>query len=509
MKASASSHASALGLRENKDSLWALVLFLMTAGVALRAYQYLFNRSLWVDEAMLALNIVDRTFTGLMEPLNFNQGAPTGFLFLEKFSTLALGNNEFALRIFPFVFSLISIILFWMLANKLLPKKEALLALVFFVFNQYLIYYSSEVKQYSGDVFFVLLLYLLFIPRIESELSKKESIAAAAIGAAIIWFSHPTVFVLAGFGLTKALYDIFNRKWRNVQKLAVIGTTWLSSGLLFYFISLQNLANEESLLGFWKRYFAPINFLELSTYKWYLKRLLDIMDNPIGLGFGHLLAAIILLTGLTALFFKDRIKTVFMLSPFLFLVIASSLRLYPLGERLMLFTVPILILFLTHGVFCLIEQESLIVKSAGIAIASFLCIGIAYPSVDLTLNAGREEIKPAITFLKENVKAGDVVFIPSTSIPAFLFYQKTRSEYQGINTIVCRSPRKSKKEALSCLQKLNRYTNVWFLLAHYDKYERRFFMEHLSDIGIKIDQFIGTGVEIHRFKTRSPQQINN
>ena len=59
---------------------WLIILF----GTLLRLTQYLSNRSLWLDEANLALNIVNRSFLQLLKPLDNNQGAPIGFLMLER-----------------------------------------------------------------------------------------------------------------------------------------------------------------------------------------------------------------------------------------------------------------------------------------------------------------------------------------------------------------------------------------------------------------------------------------
>ncbi len=61
------------------------VAFILFVGIVFRLRQYLFGRSLWLDEAMLALNIVNRNFSQMFQPLDFNQGAPIGFLLIEKF----------------------------------------------------------------------------------------------------------------------------------------------------------------------------------------------------------------------------------------------------------------------------------------------------------------------------------------------------------------------------------------------------------------------------------------
>ena len=44
---------------------WGIVLL----GIALRLRQYLLNRSLWADEASLAMNLVTRDFNGLTREL--------------------------------------------------------------------------------------------------------------------------------------------------------------------------------------------------------------------------------------------------------------------------------------------------------------------------------------------------------------------------------------------------------------------------------------------------------
>ncbi len=51
-------------------------------GVVVRLVQYLNNRSIWFDEANLALNIVNRSYFQLLSPLDNNQAAPPGFLWI-------------------------------------------------------------------------------------------------------------------------------------------------------------------------------------------------------------------------------------------------------------------------------------------------------------------------------------------------------------------------------------------------------------------------------------------
>lgn len=67
-----------------KRSFLLLAIMTVLAGIYMRVKTYLFNRSLWLDEASLALNIVTRGFWNLLNPLDHNQGAPVGFLLATK-----------------------------------------------------------------------------------------------------------------------------------------------------------------------------------------------------------------------------------------------------------------------------------------------------------------------------------------------------------------------------------------------------------------------------------------
>ncbi len=106
----------------------AIAALLMLLGALLRLRQYLTGRSLWADEAMLALNIVNRDFAGLLRPLDYDQGAPIGFLLVEKIFNSILGKNEFALRLFPLLIGLISLWLFYLLLKQMTGSERSRVA---------------------------------------------------------------------------------------------------------------------------------------------------------------------------------------------------------------------------------------------------------------------------------------------------------------------------------------------------------------------------------------------
>ncbi len=127
---------------QSKQILYSLI----GVGVVLRLFHYLANRSLWVDEAMLANNIVSRSFWQFLEPLDCNQYASFGFLVVEKLNVLLFGNTEYALRAFPLLAGILSLFLFYKVAKHFISPSAIPIALGLFVVSDRLVYYSSEVK---------------------------------------------------------------------------------------------------------------------------------------------------------------------------------------------------------------------------------------------------------------------------------------------------------------------------------------------------------------------------
>jgi hypothetical protein len=77
-------------------------------GTGIRLHEFLNDRTLWLDEARLALNVVNRSYLQLLQPLDYDQGAPIAFLFFERLIIQLLGNNEHNLRRLPFIASIAS-----------------------------------------------------------------------------------------------------------------------------------------------------------------------------------------------------------------------------------------------------------------------------------------------------------------------------------------------------------------------------------------------------------------
>ncbi|MDR1121160.1 MAG: hypothetical protein LBM08_09610, partial [Dysgonamonadaceae bacterium] len=150
-----------------------IVALVLVAGAVLHLSQFLYNRSLWIDEASVALNLIHKNSLELLHPLNYNQVAPILFLQIEKLFSTLLPNMEYGFRIFPFICFFAALYFFYKIVRKYLPDySEIVMALSLFVFNIPFIWYSSETKQYMVDVF-VFLSMFYFTQKDYQKISNK------------------------------------------------------------------------------------------------------------------------------------------------------------------------------------------------------------------------------------------------------------------------------------------------------------------------------------------------
>ena len=179
------------------------ILFLVNLGIALRFRQYLFNRSLWFDEASLALNVVDRDVTTLLtKPLAYLQSAPPGFLVAARSMVVALGPSDWALRLVPFIAGVLVVLLAVLLARRELTSTVGRLTFVGLVaLSPVLIFYSSEFKQYSSDALAAIAVLVGFSRRS----SPYGTLLLAGTGFVALVCSLPAIFVAAPAGFSPSV----------------------------------------------------------------------------------------------------------------------------------------------------------------------------------------------------------------------------------------------------------------------------------------------------------------
>jgi hypothetical protein len=451
---------------------------LMTLAILFRFRQYLANRSLWLDEAYLSLNLIHRSTMQLWEPLDYHQGAPVGFLLMQKSIINLLGTSEFALRLLPLVAGVLSVCLFYFLAKKTVPAVP--LALALFALSPSLIYYSSEVKQYSMDVMAALLLMYLAI---ESEWTPRRIAVLGLAGAFAVWLSHPAVFVLVGIG---AVILVHERRPAAAFLLAA------ASFVICYFVVLRKLSHDTVLLTYWQPNFMPFPPKSFSDLKWFEDAFFDFFGSSGALRFTGL-AAFAFLVGCISMFRRNKLQLTLLLSPALPALLASGLHKYPFGGRLTLFLVPVALLLMAEGA----EMIRQAVPVAGIVLIGLLLVDpglytfhrflAPLKATDRVGVMPTEEIRPVMAYVRTRMQPGDVVYVYGDAHPAFEYYAE-RSNFPRENLVSHPSGR------------------TWVLFSHMESSDAARFKLWLTFVGSQIESLHAPGAEADLYEVTGVQR---
>ncbi|HSA99584.1 MAG TPA: glycosyltransferase family 39 protein [Anaerolineales bacterium] len=470
----------------------AVMAVLLLLGIVLRIRQYLTDRSLWVDEAMLALNILHRNFAGLLQqPMEYGQGAPIGYVFSVKAFTLLLGDSEYALRFFSLLAGCAALLLIARLAQQHLDKTGAVLAVALFACAPYLIRYTSEAKQYMGDVLVSLLFLLLFFRTIQKPAAARDFLLIGAAGTLLLWFSHPSVFVAAGVGLTLFANYWINKDRQRLLWTALCGIAWSISLAILYVVNLRHLAASEFLLNYWQSGFMPLP----PDPAWFAKTWDLFLQDPLSLQALPLFVLAVFGAGVVLLFRRDWRLGAVTLSPLLLALVASALHKYSLLSRMLLFATPLFFLILAGGVdgLAALLKNKYLSHGLRLVMAAYLIwspLSVSFP--EFAEPKRREHIKPSMAYLREYSKPDDTIYVYYNAGPAFRFY----APKYGLaleNTIIGTDHSADPQAYYAELDRLDNRKRVWLLFSHVyelDEFnEKDFILEYVDRLGRKVKEY--------------------
>lgn len=483
-----------------------LIWPIIAVGVLLRLLRYANGRSLWFDEALLALNIIHRSPIGLLRPLNYHQGAPLGYLLLVKLATTIGGNGELALRAIPLLAALLSLFLFWRVAESYLSPRAVPLAVALFCLSPVLIASSSEAKQYSSDVALTLLLLWaatkLADPKLADHgLSRASLLKYAVLGATSIWFSHPASFVLAGIATTLLVGAYSEHNRTLLWKRLLLASTWGSSFLLCYFVSLRFLAADQALLHYWRDSFPPHPLASFQTATWIAGAVLKMFDDPAGLV--DFLGLALFVAGGLALIRRNRTFACFLIAPIGFAFFASLLGRYPFEGRLLMFLAPLLLMVVAEGVVWISGKF----RRFPSVIEALLTVALLFRPVsadakEVVHPTRREDIKLAIRYIQAHQQPGDVWFVYHWARYQFWYYD----ELYKISPSVVRIGKDCGTDTTcyeSDLDRLRGNRRVWILFSHIwigdGLQEEDMSVQYLDRLGKRLDRFSATGVRAYLY----------
>jgi len=457
---------------------------------------------LWLDEAFLALNILNKSASDLvLRTLDYNQAAPAGFLILEKLATSTLGSSEYSLRLVPFLFAVLSVPLFYKIATDFIQPAAVPIAVALFALSEPLIYYASELKQYSSDVAIAVLLLAIAADFHNQPWHIPRAIILAIAGAASIWLSHPALFVLAAIGMSLLLNRVSTKRWSNLGRGLGIAITWITSFVAFYAVSLHRLASNDTLRNAWAPGFAPSPLISPSSLRWFIDRLFYIIEET---GFHpHIVGIVVLsiLIGCSYLALMNSQKLLFMISPAMFALLAAVIHRYPFAGRLVLFTVPLTILIVAEGaerIRVATRQTFPLIGISFIALLLFHSTGLAL--IHLAKPRTNEEIRPVISYIMNAYREGDALYLTDASQFAFKYYS-IRYHFTP-PTIVGAPCREGWKKCVPAPGQLRDRKRVWVVFAHTLPVEQIFMLDNFDAMGTRADSFVADGASVYLYDLR-------
>jgi len=468
----------------------ALLLWLViAAGVGFRLNDFAGNRSLWRDEASVALNILDRPFEQLLQPLDDKQAAPPFFLWAEKCASLVFGMNEFALRLVPLAFGLFSIPLFCLVARQYLGKWQNLLATALFAIGEPLVRYSTEVKQYSGDVFFILAIYWC-VQWFMQQRTLKRGLLLGLLGGVAAWFSYPASFALAGACVFLVGRQLKRKRPWFLTVLPIL--VWAAAVVALVFLQLLAMAPNRPLLDLYGRSaFVPAQLSKVLP--WFGAVGDELFAYSFGLGFDPSTSwygAALMLAGGLWLHRKSSWDFWLLASPAVIVTILAGAHLYPLVGRLLLFLAPAGLIFIArafspgrHAVWYL-------------ACACMAIVVLWQPVERCMANSSqprsKEELRPAFAYLLGHWQPGDKLYVYYGATAAFYYYRKL-NDWREAHVLIGNSHRRNRSLYARELKRLAGGKRVWVLMSHeYWQYknnqlEREYFVQTLDRLGTRKD----------------------
>ena len=499
----------------NENKLFGFLSWLLIGiGVILRLAQYFYDKSLWRDETLLVLNIIERSTIDLLKPLDYNQHAPPGFLIIEKIITSLLGTGELAFRFFPLICSIVSLFFFYKLSKKCISKSATLIALGIFAILVSMLYYSSETKQYSSDVLISLLLVLLTLKIKNTDLTVLTSLLYGIYGAISIWFSHTAILVLIGSSLYFLLKSISKKELQKSFYVLIFCLPWVISFLVLYFTILVHTDTDKGLSMYWDNFYFPLPNFSASTINTYK----TIYSEFLRFSTLNSFAGICFVIGFTV-FYKNQKETFYILGAPLFVTLfVSALHKYPLFERFLLFLIPFIILFIAEGAEWLRQKASKISPILGIVIICLLFYKpLLFTKNNFTNPLSQEEIKPVLSYIKDHLKKNDVIYVSGNLQYVFKYYAP---RYNLCSNYSIKPERENLEEAQCSsfnhklflgsvlnntdneLEKISRSKRIWFIFS--DKLEgdragKRFTLSYLDNIGVKIGSFLRPNISAYLY----------
>lgn len=379
------------------------------------------DKTFFMDEAMLALSVINRSFAELVsERLVWEQSAPVIYLYLTKTLGYLGSYSEISLRISSFISYIVLLIFIFFILKRVIPSKLPLLGCALLSSFSAIILYANEFKPYLFDA--VIIFGLLILRWLIEKKGLKYHWLALCFAIAI-WASNPSCFMIAAILLLDTFIAIRGKNIHTLKNICFVGVCTAISFITYYYFWLKPVIDA----GFMSRYWGSnkFNFL-FFTSKSELNHFIYILAKPTLSPMGRLANFLSLFFALGSFIyiFKGRNKYVwYLLLTIISTLIASSLGMYPITYRLLIFIFPILSVLFSFYWSELFFRDNKLMRWVG-SLAIIAILVLQFPKHFTTeegIYLSAEEFKPIYKKAYELIGPNDTLYVEYLNTPVFLY----------------------------------------------------------------------------------------
>jgi hypothetical protein len=476
---------------------------MLGVGLLLRVAHYAGGRSLSLDEAMLANNL-GRTYGALAGNLGDEQIAPYGFLVLSKYLFGALGASDFALRLLPFAASAAALLLFYLLARRLLDDFGAFMAVALMALAPQLVYFAGEFKPYELDALGAVAV-LVAAERYVRAPSAAAAALLAAIGIVGVWFSYPIAFVLFAVGSVLFVDAVLARRIGRAAAIAAVSAVWLASfGAQYWLVTHVDSDNLAYLTKYWAGSFITLLPTSLRDLRALHSAFVNFMVQGANLYY-YKLAALACGVGLVVLWRRRWTWAALLLLPAVVMAAASTFELYPPLPRLLLFLFPACFLAIPAALSYVRSQPVAYRNTIALALAALFLwpmLRAVVPALAQQPPYGREELASVLRQVSEEAKPQDRFYVYYDAEPAFRWYA-ARFGLARNPALIGRSPRGDWDYYIADAAQFADCGRTWLVLSHLTERagidEERFLLYLADTLGKRVKSFRATGASAYLY----------
>ncbi|MCW5757525.1 MAG: glycosyltransferase family 39 protein [Phycisphaeraceae bacterium] len=376
-------------------------------GVLACSLRYALGFPLIPDEAALAMNLARLGYGGMLGELQFGQMAPPGFLLLVKACTDIFGFNEWAMRAPAFAAAVGALVLFRVLAGRVLAGWPMVIAVAVYSVSYWPLRYGAEVKPYAVDMLLSCAWLLLAHAWIEGHRPLRSMLMMMALGLVGFAVSFPSVFVgggavlamLAthGLGARHRPWHGWNGRQGRLGRLVqpvVVGVCLVVGFLGTYaFLVPSRSETAQWMVDYWQKAFPPTDSLG-SMFLWLIDVITgELLPYPVGgENFASTGTLLFVLLGTGWLIIRRRWGLLALLGAPIFLgLVAGFMQKYPFGQptRLQLYLAPVFCLLAGQGLAVLLDGLQSIIRAPAwrsprrVALAALALVAIATMARDV------------------------------------------------------------------------------------------------------------------------------